>query len=217
MPDFSALRTAMVDCQVRPSDVTKFPIIDAMLAIPREGFVPAALRDIAYAGGDLNLGDGRVVLDPRVFAKMLDALAIGSGDMVLEIGAGHGYGTAVLAHMAEAVIAVETDEAMAGEAENNLSEQGVDNAFVVAGDLTAGAEKHGPYDAILIEGGVEAVPAALLAQLKDNGRIGAIFMEGPQGHFRIGLKSAGKISWRTIFDATCPVLPGFERKPTFAL
>lgn len=217
MPDFSELRTAMVDCQVRPSDVTKFPIIDAMLSVPREEYVPSSLRDIAYTGGDLDLGQGRVVLDPRVFAKMLESLAVGPRDLVLEIGAGLGYGTAVLAHMAEAVIAVESDEVMAKDAENNLADQSVDNAYVVNAPLHEAAQKHGPYDAILVNGGVQNVPDAILDQLKDGGRIAAIFMSGPQGHFRIGVKSAGKTTWRTVFDATCPVLDGFDLKPVFAL
>ena len=134
----------MVDTQVRPSDVTKFPIIDAMLAIPREAFVPDALREAAYVGETLALPGGRVLLEPRTLAKLLDALDIGPGDVVLDIACGQGYSTAVAARMAEFVVAVEEDQAMADEAQASLSAQGIDNAAVMAGPLVEGAEKSGP-------------------------------------------------------------------------
>ncbi len=105
----------MVDTQVRPSDVTKFPIIDAMLRVPREIYVPAAMRDVAYVGENVDLGGGRVVLDPRVLAKMLNALDVQPDEMVLDIGCGLGYSTAVLARLAEAVVAVEADAEMAAD------------------------------------------------------------------------------------------------------
>ena len=107
MPDFAARRTMMVDTQVRPNDVTKFPIIEAMLAVPREAYVPDARREAAYVGENLDLGQGRWLLEPRNFAKMLDALDIQPGDLVLDIGAGMGYSSAVLARMAKAVVALE--------------------------------------------------------------------------------------------------------------
>ena len=217
MPDFSALRTAMVDCQVRPSDVTKFPIIDAMLAIPREEFVSAALRDIAYAGGDLNLGGGRVVLDPRVFAKMLDALDISNDELVLDIGCGLGYSSAVIARMAEAVIAVEDDETMAADAQSVLIEQGADNVVVHHGPLTDGAAQHGPYDVIVIQGAVAHLPEGLSDQLKDGGRMACLFAEGALGVVRIGYKVDGRMNWRFAFNAGAPVLPGFEKHSAFTL
>jgi len=127
MSDFSARRVMMVDTQVRPSDVTKFPIIEAMLTIKREDFVPAAQREAAYLGENLDLGEGRVVLEPRTLAKMLDGVAIGTQELVLHVGAGLGYGTAVIAHLAEAVVAVEENEAMAKEAQEALAAAGADN------------------------------------------------------------------------------------------
>jgi len=217
MTDFAARREAMVDGQVRPSDVTKFPIIEAMLTIPREVFVPDAMRDIAYVGDHVDLGGGRVVLDPRVLAKMLDALDIGLSDLVLDIGPALGYSSAVVAHMAEAVVALEEDPAMAEEAQTLLVEQSADNVAVIAGPLADGAARHGPYDAILIEGGVEAVPEPILDQLKEGGRIAALFMDGPLGQVRIGVKAGGRVSWRFAFNATAPVLPGFAREREFAL
>ena len=103
MIDFAQRRTMMVDTQVRPNDVTKFPIIEAMLAIPREVFVPGAQREAAYVGGNVEIAPGRVVLEARTLAKMLDALDIRPSDLVLDVGCGLGYSTAVIARMAEAV------------------------------------------------------------------------------------------------------------------
>ena len=206
----------MVDTQVRPSDVTKFPIIDALLSVPRETYVPDDLREAAYVGGNLDLGGGRTLLEARTFAKMLDTLGVGPADVVLDLGCGLGYSTAVLAQLAEFVVAVEDDEARSEEAQRILSEQGIDNAAVVHGPLNAGAAKNGPYDVILIEGAVEEVPAALLDQLKDGGRIAAIIAEGELGTVRIGHKIDGAVTWRYAFNAAAPVLEGFERAPTFA-
>jgi protein-L-isoaspartate(D-aspartate) O-methyltransferase len=178
MVDYAKQRVTMVDTQVRPSDVTKFPIIDAMLDVPREAFVPDARREMAYVGGPIEVAPGRVLLDGRTIAKMLDAADLEPGDVVLDIGCGLGYCTALLAHIADAVVAVEQDESLAAEAESNLSEHGIDNAAVVTGPLAEGHAKAGPYDAIMIFGGVEDLPGALLDQLRDGGRIVAIFMSG---------------------------------------
>lgn len=217
MSEFASRRMTMVDTQVRPSDVTKFPIIEAMLRIPREAYVPDAQRDTAYLGANVDLGGGRVILDPRTLAKMLDALDVQPDQLVLDVGAGLGYSAAVLAWLAQTVVAVEEDESMAAEAQRLLSREGVDNAVVVAGPLAGGAAKHGPYDAIMIEGGVETVPEALLAQLRDGGRIAAVFMEGALGTVRIGRRDGARIDWRPAFHAGAPVLPGFARSREFAL
>ncbi|MFT4149562.1 MAG: protein-L-isoaspartate O-methyltransferase [Paracoccaceae bacterium] len=217
MSDYSALRTMMVDTQVRPSDVTRYPIIAAMLAVPREVYVPPARRAAAYVGENIDLAPQRVVLEPRTLAKLLDALAVQPDELVLDIGCGLGYSAAVLARMAEAVVAVEEDEALAAEAQRNLSGEGVDNAAVITGPLAAGSAKHAPFDVITIQGGVETVPAAILDQLKEGGRIGAVFMEGALGVARIGYKIDGAVSWRYAFNATAPVLPGFAAARGFTL
>jgi protein-L-isoaspartate(D-aspartate) O-methyltransferase len=217
MTDFPARRVMMVDTQVRPSDVTKFPIIDAMLTVPREAFVPRDKREAAYMGENIELRQGRVVLEPRTLAKMLDALDLQPDELVLDVGCGLGYSAAVLARLADAVVAVEEDEAMATEAQHLLSVASVDNAAVILGPLAQGAAKHGPYDVIMVQGGVETVPAALIDQLKDGGRIGAVFMEGALGVARVGYKSDGKVSWRFVFNAAAPVLPGFAAERGFVL
>ena len=205
----------MVDTQVRPSDVTKFPIIEAMLSVPRENHVPAAQREAAYMGENIELGDNRVVLEPRSFAKMLDALAISQDELVLDVACALGYSSAVIAQMAEAVVAVESDEAMAAEAQEALSAGGVDNVVVHTGAMNEGAPKHGPYDVLIVEGGVAQVPDALVAQLKDGGRMACLFMDGALGEVRIGHKRDGQMSWRMAFNAAAPILPGFERNAAF--
>lgn len=216
MADFTQRRVTMVDTQVRPSDVTMFPILDAMLSVPREAYTPDAARDVAYADGPISLGGGRQLLDPRATAKLLQALAPTPSDLVLEIGASTGYTTALLAHLAEAVVAIEEDEDLARDAEASLSEQGVDNAALIQGPLSDGSKKHGPFDAIAILGGVEEIPPTIIDQLKDGGRIAAIFMDGALGEVRVGVKSGDRMSWRMSFNATAPVLPGFARAPSFA-
>jgi protein-L-isoaspartate(D-aspartate) O-methyltransferase len=217
MTNFSARRTMMVDTQVRPADVTKFPIIEAMLNVPREDFVPATQREAAYVGENLDLGQNRVLLEPRTLAKMLDTLAVSNSEMVLDVGCAMGYSSAVIAHMAEAVVAVEKDEAMATEAQDALSAAGADNVVVHVGPLQDGAPEHGPYDVIIVQGGIAQVPATLTDQLKDGGRIACLFMQGALGEVRVGHKRGGQISWRMAFNAAAPVIPGFERQVEFQL
>lgn len=207
----------MVDTQVRPSDVTKFPIIDAMLQVKRELFVPTEMREAAYVGENVDLGGGRVILEPRTFAKMLDVLDIQPDEVVLDVGCCLGYSTAVIAQMAEFVVAIEDDEERAAEAQSVLSENGVDNAAVMHGELSAGAAKSGPYDVIVLQGAVEEVPQSIIAQLQEGGRICAIFAEGALGVVRVGYKVDGRLNWRYAFNAGAPVLPGFARENAFVL
>ncbi|MCG7492939.1 protein-L-isoaspartate O-methyltransferase [Thalassobius sp. Cn5-15] len=217
MTDFATRRTMMVDTQIRPSDVTKFPIIDAMLAIPREDFVPADKAQAAYVDGNLDLGGGRVVLEPRTLAKMLDALDIQADDLVLDLGCGLGYSSAVIARIAEAVVAVEENEDWLDDAQTVLTRVGADNVALQGGALAAGAAEYGPYDVIILQGAAEFVPDAILDQLKEGGRIAALIAEGALGIVKIGYKIDGVMSWRFAFNAGAPVLPGFERHRAFTL
>ncbi|MEM9010228.1 MAG: protein-L-isoaspartate O-methyltransferase [Pseudomonadota bacterium] len=225
MQDFAAGRLAMVDRQIRPSDVTRYPVIDAFLGVPREAFVPSSLRAVAYAGAPVPLGEGRVLLEPRTFAKMVNALAPGPEELILDVGCGLGYSAAILARLAQAVVAVEEIEGMATQAAEALLEHGTDNAVVEHAALADGAPVHGPYDAIIVEGGVEQIPEALLAQVKPGGRIVAILMQGATGQAALGQLPEGQAedqqtsttspAWRRLFDATAPVLPGFAASRAF--
>jgi protein-L-isoaspartate(D-aspartate) O-methyltransferase len=217
MSEFATRRVMMVDTQVRPSDVTKFPIIDAMLSVPRETYVPDDKREAAYVGENLTIAPGRVVLEARTLAKLLDALDVLPTELVLVVGCGLGYSAAVIARLAETVVGVEENETLAGEAQRLLSEENVDNAIVVTGPLAEGSAKCAPYDVITVEGGVETIPEAILAQLKDGGRIGAVFMDGAVGTVRIGYKKDGQMTWRPVFNASAPVLDGFRAVRGFTL
>ena len=216
MTDYAARRIMMVDTQVRPSDVTKFPIIDAMLRVPREAFVPKQLAEAAYVGENLELGDGRVLLEPRTLAKMLDALNIGDSDLVLDVACGLGYSTAVIAQLAEAVVGVEDNAAMVAEAQAALNGIGADNADIREAALTTGTPGSGPYDVIIVQGGIERFPDALADQLAEGGRVACVFMDGALGVVRVGVKKDGRIAWRDAFNAAAPVLAGFGRAREFS-
>lgn len=217
MTDYATRRTMMVDTQIRPSDVTKFPIISAMLSVPRENFVPRDTRETAYMGDNIGLGGNRTILDPRTFSKMLDALDIQPTDFVLDIGMGLGYSAAVLSQLSEAVVAVEDDQTHFDEATVALSDIGADNVIAHLGALSAGAAEHGPYDVIVIQGAVEHVPDTIVSQLKNGGKIACLFAEGALGTVKIGYKLDGRVDWRASFNAGAPVLDGFQRHRSFAL
>jgi protein-L-isoaspartate(D-aspartate) O-methyltransferase len=217
MTDYATRRTMMVDTQIRPSDVTKFPIISAMLSVPRENFVPRNKREAAYMGDNIDLGGNRTILEPRTFAKMLDALDIQPTDFVLDIGMGLGYSAAVLSQLGEAVVAVEDDQTRFDEASEALGDFGADNVIPHLGELAEGAAEHGPYDVILIQGAVEHVSDKVLAQLKDGGKIACLFAEGALGTVKIGYKLDGRMDWRASFNAGAPTLDGFQRHQAFTL
>lgn len=216
MIDFTAARHAMVDGQVRPADVTRYAVIDAMLSVPRELFVPRAHRDVAYAEMQVPLAPGRVLLDARTFAKMLDAVELRAGELLLDVGAGYGYSAAVAARIAGTVVALEENPDLAQNLGETLSRLAVDNVLVERGQLTEGAPDSGPYDVILIEGGVETMPKALLDQLADGGRLVAIRMEGVLGQCCVWQRADRTVSSRPVFDASAPVLPGFDAARRFA-
>lgn len=215
MTSFEDARTAMVDCQVRPSDVTRYTVIDAMLTVQRENFVPANYRDVAYAGEHIVISESRVVLDPRVTAKLLDLAAIGPEDLVLHIGCGYGYLSALIAHMADFVVAIDNDEDRVRQASQNLADGEFDNVVVETGELSVGAANHGPYDVVVIEGAIEQLPETIADQVKLGGRIVSIFAENGVGQCRMGQKTKTGITWRRAFDATAPVIPGFEAEKAF--
>jgi protein-L-isoaspartate(D-aspartate) O-methyltransferase len=217
----------MVESQVRPSDITDRRIIRAMAEIPRELFVPQALQDVAYMDADVPLssagsaaGAGRALIAPRIFAKLVQLAEIEADDVVLDVGAATGYSAAVLAKLARAVLALESDDRLAREARRVLAGLKLDNVSVVTSDLPGGHPQDGPYDAILIEGAVAEVPRALLEQLKDGGRLVAIRLsipaQGSLGKAVVWRRHDGTLGETSAFDAAAPVLTGFEKAMEFA-
>ena len=221
MADFATQRVNMVDSQVRPSDVTDRRIPRAMLEVPREVFVPAVQRFLAYRDGPLQVQDGpnggRFLLSPRVLSKMLQHLEIVEGDTVLDIGCATGYSAAVLSHLATSVTAVESDAALAQRAIANLASIGAANVTVETGAMPEGSPAHAPYDAILIEGSIAHMPPNLLDQLKDGGRLVAIIFERGIGKVALWRRYGMQFDHRLLFDAGVAPLPGFERPVEFVL
>ncbi len=216
MADTALQRTNMVESQVRPSDVTDRRITAAMQALARETFVPAKARAYAYSDGAIDLGGRRSLLPPRTLALLLQAADVNANDRVLDIGCGTGYAAAILATMAKAVVALESDPELASEARANLAALKASNVEVATGALEAGLSGKAPYDVILVEGGVDQVPEAILAQLSQNGRLVAIDVAGgPPGCAIVVTKSGSAYAQRTVFNAGAPVLPGFEKPAAF--
>jgi protein-L-isoaspartate(D-aspartate) O-methyltransferase len=217
MVDFRAARRAMVDGQVRTSDVTNLRVIAAMLDIPREAFVPPAQAALAYLDRDVPIAASppRYLMKPMVLARLIQAADPAPDDRVLVIGAGTGYSAAVLSRLAGKVTALEEDESLFQQARSVLSSLGSLNINVIHGHLTDGAPDSGPYDVILIDGGVETVPDSLCPQLSPQGRLLAVEVTGPAGKARLLQPVNGRFSSRELFDAFAPVLPGFRLAPAF--
>ena len=221
MIDFAAARRTMVDCQVRPSDVTDLRIVAAMLELPRERFVAEENADLAYLDLDAPVtratgsGDVRRLLKPMVLAKMVQAAAVKADDLMLDVGCSTGYSAALLARLARSVVALEEDPALAQLAHENLKAVGADNATVVTGPLPDGWRAEAPYDVIFVDGATEVVPNALCRQLKADGRLIAVVGRAPISRAMIYRSVAGDVSGWPIFDATAPVLPGFAAPPEF--
>jgi protein-L-isoaspartate(D-aspartate) O-methyltransferase len=213
--DFSGLRTKMVDGQIRTTDVTSIPLLDALLAVPREAFVPAAKKSLAYIDEDLEIAPGRYLMEPSPFARLVQLAAIRPGDFVLDVGAGTGYSSAVISKLAGAVVALEQDPALAAKAQDVLSGLGCDTVAVVEGPLAAGHPPEAPYDVIMIEGAVERIPDALFEQLKDGGRLIAVEGFGNAAVARIHVKHNGVVSARRAFNAAVKPLPGFHTVAAF--
>jgi len=205
----------MVDGQVRTTDVTDSAILDAMLSVPREAFVPLARQPLAYIDEDIEVAPGRYLMEPSPFAKIVQLAEIAPGDVVLDVGCATGYSSAILSRLASSVVALECDPALAASASETLSGLGHDNVAVVEGPLEQGYPSEAPYDAIFVGGAVDEVPDALLSQLKDGGRLVAVVGRGNAGVARVFTRSGEVIASRRGFNAAVQPLPGFLRAPAF--
>jgi protein-L-isoaspartate(D-aspartate) O-methyltransferase len=215
MVDFSQARQNMIEGQLRPNRVTDPVLLAAIAELPREQFLPAPLRGIAYVDDDIPLGEGRFLIEPLVLCRLVQIAGVRPCDKVLDVACATGYSTALLARLAKEVIAVESDSGLAQQAAGHLQALGIANAKVVIGNLAEGHAAAAPYDVILIGGAVQQVPAALQAQLAEGGRLLTVFANGTAGTARLLQKVAGAVSSRPLFDAGTPLLPGFEQRAQF--
>jgi protein-L-isoaspartate(D-aspartate) O-methyltransferase len=219
--DFFERRVKMVDGQVRTTDVTSAPLIEAMLSVPREAFVGAGQRDLAYIDEDIRISDGadgsgaRYLMEPSPLAKLLQLAEIEASDSVLDVGCGTGYSAALLSRLARSVVALESDPALAEAARSALSTIGCDNVTVVTGPLPQGHTAKARYDVIFIGGSVEEVPASLFDQLAEEGRLVAVEGQGNSGVARLFFRVGGVVTGRRAFNAAIKPLPGFERAQAF--
>ncbi len=214
--DYSAARQAMVDSQIRPNDVTDHRLLQVFETIPKEAFLPAALKPQAYVEKELAYADGRYLLEARDLSKLLQAAEVEQSDLILDAASGCGYSTAILAGLGEMVVAVESDEAVAAASEKALTDLDIANAAVITGDPVMGAEKQGPFDVIIVAALIQTQPETLLGQLKDGGRLATIMDDGGVARGVVFHKSNGAISMTRHFAAAANhVLPGFEKPKEF--
>ena len=216
MIDHAAARRNMVTGQIRTNRVTDERLIDAMAEIPRERFVPHARRGGAYVDENVEIAAGRFLMEPMVLARLVQEADIRADDVVLDVGCGTGYASAVMARLAATVIALDVDDSLAGEAERVLSAIDADNAIVVTGPLAEGYVSQAPYDAILVGGAVDHLPQALADQLAEGGRIVGVLREpGTVGQATLWARHRGALSSRSLFEASLPALPGIARPARF--
>jgi len=214
--NYAAARHNMVENQIRTNRVTDPAVLEAWENTPREVFVPKQLRGVAYVDDDLDLGNGRSLMEPLTFARLLQEAGIIETEVVLDVGCGSGYSAAVLSRLASTVVAVESDADLAEQAKARLAELSVDNVAQVTGPLSAGDAAHGPYDVIVIEGAVAEIPAALTAQLADGGRLLAVVAgETGLGRATLVARVGDAFSSRVLFDTSAALLPGFQARSGF--
>ncbi|WP_127143483.1 protein-L-isoaspartate O-methyltransferase family protein [Pelagibacterium montanilacus] len=217
MVDFARARRAMVDGQLRTGGIVDWRILDVMNTVPREEFVPEARKGLSYIDEVIELPSGRCLPTPTAFARLVQLAELGPNDVVLDVGCGSGYSTAVLAGLCGAVVGLDTDEATVGHANDTLSGLDIGNAAVVTGALQDGVPREAPFDAIVIEGGVEFVPPSLLDQLKDGGRLVASIGRGNAAVATTYHRSGSEISHHRGFNLNVPALETFWREPEFVL
>jgi protein-L-isoaspartate(D-aspartate) O-methyltransferase len=220
MSDFATARQRMVDGQVRTSDVTDNRILDAMLTLPREEFVPNDKRALAYLDLDLDVSEGgalkRFLVKPVLTAKLLQAAELGDTDNVLVVGAATGYAAALAAALAGKVTAIESDPALCTKGKDILGKLGFGGKVTFkTAEAAAGEASAAPYDAIILNGASEIMPQTLCSQLREGGRLLGVFALTLPSRALIVTHSHGDFGNRTLFDAAAPILPGLERLPAF--
>jgi len=213
--DYATARQHMIDSQIRTNKVTDTRIIEAFNTLPRERFLPADKRAVAYADDDLALGGGRYLMEPMVLARLVQVAQIQPSDMVLVVGAATGYSAAVVSRLAATVAALESDAAFIHQAQQLLGALSIDNVLLLEGRLADGYPKHAPYDAILFDGAIEVLPQAIVDQLAEGGRLVGVMLDGGVSRAVLVTKSGGHVSQRRLFDAAIKPLPGFSRSPGF--
>lgn len=213
--EFEVARRKLVDGQVRPNDVTDEAVIKAFDTVPREAFLPKAKQPLAYSELVLKTVEGRAIWSARDMSKVLQALEPKATDLALVIAAGEGYASALMQHIVDTVIALESDETVSEEAGERLLTLGYDRIAYVTGDLKKGFPSEGPYDVIFVNGLVEYVPDEWLKQLKPGGRLGVVVGNENNGHVRIYTASATAVSYKTVFECVPPVLAEFKSEPEF--
>jgi protein-L-isoaspartate(D-aspartate) O-methyltransferase len=221
MDIFADARRRMIDSQLRTENVTDHAVLAAMGTVPRELFVPPNMRALAYLDRDIILNEAagggapRYLMQPAPLARMIQLADIATRDRVLVVGSGSGYAAAVIARLADSVVALESDPALSAQSARNLADLGIQNVTTVVGPLDGGHAGGGPYDTIVLDGAVETVPDALIDQLKDGGRLVATVGYGRTGTATLFTKSDNKIGRRAAFDASVPPLPGFRKPEVF--
>ena len=218
MSGFSTARLKMVDGQVRTNDVTDRRIIDAMLTVPREAFVPASRQALAYLDIDLDVSEGgakRFLIKPQLIGKLLQAAEIGEGDNVLVVGCATGYLAALTAKLARQVTATESDSALVAKAKDAFAAIGLSNVTCKAAASAEGDPAAAPYDVIILNGATEVTPDGLFGQLREGGRLVGVSAESRPSRAMIVTRTHGEFGHRPLFDAAAPVLPGLERAAAF--
>jgi protein-L-isoaspartate(D-aspartate) O-methyltransferase len=215
MIDFETARINMVDGQIRTTDVTSHSLLSAFMTVPREAFVPERMAALAYIDSDIEVAPGRFAMEPSPLAKLLQLAEIGSGDVVLDIGAGSGYAAAIISRLASSVVALEEDDALVASSTAVLAEKGFDNVAVVKGSLEKGYPSEAPYDVIFLNGAVEVIPDALFDQLRDGGRLVAVVGYGNASAAVIYVREGASVSKRFAFNTSVKPLPGFRRVAEF--
>ena len=205
----------MIEGQIRPNEVTDSRILQAFSDIPRELFVPRELRGVAYVDEDIEVATGRSLIEPMVLARLIQAVEIEAGDVVLDVGCASGYSSAILAGLAGSVVALEEDVALGHQAKALLAELQCDNVVVVSGPLAKGFVKQAPYDAIVINGMIEELPSEFEKQLAEGGRLAAVVLTEGVGRAALFLKTGGVLGRRDLFDAHVAPLPGFQKPSGF--